>query len=674
MGFNKISKNSVLFFFVISAFLILMNAGCTRKAGGISTLKISIPANFGSNKVTNLNYSETTTQQSVSAQSDDGAKWNSSLNPIMMSDVNCFLIAVAGPEADMQRNYCTTTSGETLKIGRWVGGIPSGASLSMEVPSGPSRQIMVVGFKGLAGSCTNFKSGNMNDQSLSEPHVVGVLTKDLTAGNVNVAVPVPISVFPANMLKIKDCKGPDFNSMGSAALYFGDQTTGSMPVTSNQSYSGLGGYSQQIVGLDFAPPAPDDLTVGIEVPSVGSFSMNDEVMIVIQGLSNGWYGSNNESASDCGYKAWDGRYAYARIKKTGSGIIYINKGTFLDNLDYNPVDGLHDLPIATNLVASPNPGNTFCHMKVLKVLSYNDLTVAPGVVITPDPFSYTGSGAGILPIRVNGTLYMGGGSIIGANGMGYPYSNGKSGDGVKGTDITACSGTGPNPTQTGGACAIGADGAGGGGHGNPLPVPYIQGTTYPSGPSGGKGGNPGNFDNGGGGAGEDCGDGTCWGSLAGKMYMGGAGGSNSSAMGGSGGGIVMLMARNIDIAAGATAFIKSQGMNGNVAFSTNGSPGGGAGGSILLGYKNLNLNSTGNLQVMADGGAAGASTGGSSGGGGGGGRTHIVACSTSLYPISTILKSVNGGAPSSFVANPGFAGSIGSQFGAPAGIDCSNLY
>jgi hypothetical protein len=462
--------------------------------------------------------------------------------------------------------------------------------------------------------------------------------------------------------------------MGASTLYFGDQVSGSIPVASNSSYSGLGGYSQQVVGINATPSPPDDLSTELVVPSVGTFSTGDEVMIIIQGLSGNWVGSGNAAASACGYRAWDGRYTYARIKNTSSGSIFINKGTFLDNIDYNPVSGLHDFPINTNLVASPIPNSpppapqtSFCHMKVLKVLQYYDLAIAPGVSISPDPFSYSTGGAGILPIRVNGTLYVDSGSQITATGMGYPQSTAKSGDGVMGSDANVCDGSGMNITGTGGACAIASNGAGGGGHGNPMPVPYIQGTTYPSGPSGGSGGGG---SSGGWGAGEDCGNGTCWGSLTGKIFMGGAGGSNSGASGGNGGGIIVLMARNIDVASGATTLIMSKGVSGGNSVGS-GSAGGGAGGSVLLGYKNLNLHSTGNLQVVADGGSAGSSSTGSSGGGGAGGRTHFIGCNTSFDPMTSILKSVNGGAPGSFVVTAGSVGSVGSHFGGP--IDCANI-
>jgi hypothetical protein len=243
MGFNNVSKNKVLFLFVISAFLILMNTGCTRKAGGISTLQIALPTSLSSYKISDFNVSSGTIKYESTSATDSGPNWNSSLNPITMADVNCYLIAVSGPEADMQRNYCTTTSGEILRIGRWVGGV-LGPTFTMEVPSGPARKIMVIGFKSQSGACTNFKNTDVNGQSLSEPHVLGWTTKDLSTGTVAVDVPVPMSVFSATMLKIKDCKGPDFNSMGAAALYFGDNPTGNTHIVSNSSYTAMGGYSE----------------------------------------------------------------------------------------------------------------------------------------------------------------------------------------------------------------------------------------------------------------------------------------------------------------------------------------------------------------------------------------------------------------------------------------------
>lgn len=664
----NITKNKILFLFVISAFLVLVNASCTRKVNPTSIVTLSLPSGIGSSKITSFEYSEPMSMQSVSAQEEgDGAEWNPALNPASIADVNCYMVLVAGPEADMSRNTCATTTGQNLKVGRWSGGIPSGTTISVEVPSGSQREITVVGFKASAGACTNFKNSDVSGSSLSEPHILGRIVKDLSVGSVAVSIPITVN---GNTLKIDDCAGPDFN-FENAPLYFGDATTGTTTVSTSTSYSSLGGVSYQVTAFESEPTAPNEAYTFIQTSGTPTgINANDEIMISNPAQDGTWINYAGEpSIGPCGYRMWDGRYAFARVAATNASGIYIHKGTFMDKLNWNPITGQYDAALKTtinsNLVASPTASGTFCKMRISKVLHYWDLTLQSGVEITSDMFEMNMNSSGILPIRVANNLTLEDGSKISATGFGFMPSSTKHGTGVKGSSLVSCTGPFTSNTGSGGSCAPSdgsGNGAGGGGHGN------LSGS--PFGMSGGIGG--GGSQSGGGGAGEDCGDGSCFGTLSYKIFMGGAGGSAanvSAGTAGAGGGIVYLMAKNINLATNATVTIENNGAagGGNSTITNQGASGGGAGGSIFVGFGNLNAPGTSILYAVAMGGGGGSAipTGASGGGGGAGGRIHLMGCNTSLTPITDTTKvypmangGTGGGSVASSVGGIGLAGSI----------------
>lgn len=657
------SKNNVLFLFIIFTALVLSNTGCTRKVQETSVIELSLPSGSSFNKISEFKYSEPMSMYSVSAQGDDdGAEWNPALNPANVSDVNCYMIAVAGPESDMRRNTCTTTTGTNLKIGRFVGGIPAGSTLSLEVPSGPQREVIVIGFKASPGACTNFKTTDVSGMSLSEPHILGKIVKDLTPGAMAVTVPITIN---AGTLKIDDCEGPDFK-FEQAPLYFGDKivSDGTTTINTNSTYSSLGGSSFQVVNFNTQPPNPNEAHTILNAPTaISGIVAGDEVMITIQGLNGGW----TNDVGPCGYRAWEGRFAFGRVAAVSGSQLFISKGTFADKLNWNPVSNSFDSTIkatvASNMGSTPNSNVVFCKMRVSKVLHYYNLTVS--AEITPDMFEFNAPTSGILPIRVANLLTLESGASFNASNLGYMPSTTNHGTGIRGSSSITCTAT-PTNTGTGGSCSPAGQGAGGGGHGNsPGNSPFS--------PSGGTGG--GGSQIGGNGAGEDCGDGSCFGTLTHKIFMGGAGGSSSNSLagtGGAGGGIIYLMANNIVVDGGASVSILSNGEVGdpNSSYTNYGAAGGGAGGSILLGFKNFTLMSGSAIEVSASGGDGGSAsaTGSSGGGGGGGGRIHYLGCSTSVVPVSSpsLQPFANGGAGGNFgsggvAGNQGLNGSIVKQ-------------
>jgi hypothetical protein len=129
--------------FFILVLVILTSIGCTRKLDESSVVTLSLPASgaMSSKTMSFENTPDSHMSQSVGAYSggESGPQWNVALNPSAIADINCYMIAIAGPESDMRRNVCTTTSGQSVYVGRWVGALSAGQQLSIEVPSGSQR-------------------------------------------------------------------------------------------------------------------------------------------------------------------------------------------------------------------------------------------------------------------------------------------------------------------------------------------------------------------------------------------------------------------------------------------------------------------------------------------------------------------------------------------------------
>ncbi|MES3037992.1 MAG: hypothetical protein V4736_08810 [Bdellovibrionota bacterium] len=136
-------------------------------------------------------------------------------NPTSLSDINCYMVGVGGPEEPMQRNQCELkASGNTiagLKIGAWGGGYAAGSVVSLDVPSGSSRTIHLIGFKSDVGGCTDFRTG-MNDSLISSPYYLGKVEGVNMSAGATVTVPITRVFDPT--LTIGECQGPDMGGVG----------------------------------------------------------------------------------------------------------------------------------------------------------------------------------------------------------------------------------------------------------------------------------------------------------------------------------------------------------------------------------------------------------------------------------------------------------------------------
>jgi len=642
---------------IVTLYLFLMCvwlfAGCTRAVKSTSYLQINLPA--GSQQIHNFVHAEPMSMDIVHTTSND-VPWNTSLNPTSMTDVshpvNCYAIAIAGPESGMRNSMCTTTAGQNLYVGVFAGAIPQGGQISIDVPSGPQREITIIGFNAQNGACRSF-ANNVDKGNLSEPFVIGKVIQDLAPGDVVVNVPVTID---ANTFKIADCQGPAFNLLGQHGFDFGDASGGNYTVSASAQLDTLGAPNQRtafarVIGYSGNPQTLTTQT-NLTVSSYAGFSQGDEVMILVSQASQtalGPTGDNNYAG--CGYRAWDGNYQFAYIVNVPSvdGFVAISKGTFIDRMwkdaDKNPTSfEATDLAAANAaLGATPTVGTPFCFVQLVRVPHFDTFHMSASSTLGTKNF--TSTGGGVVAFRAK-NLILDDGSTIAMNALGYNGHTGMNGDGMSGAP-SAC--TTSNITFTGGACSSSLSiGGGGGGNGSTSSLPYF---------SGGFGGSPSGNPAGGSAIYDNCGDGSCFGSLLNKIAMGGAGGAGYSSGGAPGGGIVYISAETITVPTVASSYgtINVSGAIGSAG------AGAGAGGSVILFYKTINM--TDHLNIKANGGGTTAGSG-VSGGGGGGGRVHSMSC-LGAGGVSQALNSANidvTGGLAAAATNSGQNGGQGSYF------------
>lgn len=349
-------------------------------------------------------------------------------------------------------------------------------------------------------------------------------------------------------------------------------------IASGNNYGVLGGLNKQIVAVT----TPNSFYTLVQVnASAAALAFGDELMVHVSGM-----GALGQCGKHNGENIYPGQFDFVRVFSTsGAGPYYVRvtKDSLLDSL-----------VSAANLSTTPAPGNNFCFVQVAKVLQYRDLTINSSAYLTTNAFNYMSTpGAGLLPIRVNGTLTMGNGSYFGADGAGYSggASATENGGGIFGDRTTSGS------SYTGGARGLSTItdlGGGGGGYG--------AGAT-------GGGGNDGAA----GSAYSGPGPGTLY-----RQVFGGGGGTNGDASSGNGhgGGAIFIFASTVYIGSGETATVKANGS------TVSGYQGAGGGGSItaVIGK----FTGSGTLQLTADGGGC---TSNCAGPIGGGGSTNVLTCS-----------------------------------------------
>ena len=554
---------------MISLGSVLM--GCTRDVPA-ARLVIQVPA-------LSKNFEALTTTQS-SGQNP----WSGEITSF--SQVNCYVVAVGGPEPELRGNYCKekTTDAELFRFGPFEGGIPAGSQISIDVPSGSARKVILLALQAQPGACRSFKNQGPASGQVSYPRVVGIKSVDLSPGTANVSFAIPTNL--TALSQIDDCSVANGSSPGGGGPgVWGDGrdgmingiSTGTTIAMGTSTYGGVAnlnyvpaplgqpstkvfGFQSRVIAVDIATGR--SLTLATS-PSTSELAIDDKI---IWHISGGW-ASPSPDANACGGGLSRGSWGLSRVTSVAGPTVILESPVSQTPGTLNP----------GNFSVSPVEGTAHCYMQLTRVSQFSALTVPAGNTFTitlPLFSSATGTGGlfalWVKNLDVNGTLN------INQQGAGHQSSaSGAFGIGGAGSSTAGSEnrpGTGGGNGGGGGLGGAGGNGSTGMGGGT---LPYCSGTCFPF--------------------------------TAKKAFFGASGAGTGSLAGGNGGGVILLFFENI---------MGTGSVNINASGATSGSTnaGGGAGGSVLLMSKSI-LGGSGPLVGVNVSGGNGVGLGGGGAGG-----------------------------------------------------------
>lgn len=559
---------------------------CTREKVN-TTVRIKLPESNG-----NL-------LQNVQAK---GIGFNISMNPSTVSDINCYAIFVGGPDALLNQNNCydSSTNAVKMRFGPSRFFIPAGTETSIEVPSGPSRQIYLVGLKSQGSSCVPLGPGQNPDSSnMSVPHIVSEKTIDLQPGETAIEM-----VRTIDSSKTFDNCNFMTGGGGSSLNLFGNGRDGNITVTGNGVLDfGTQDFSQDPDYTHTASTLPSPATkkasstkriTNIDTVAANTlildsafssndFEVGDEIM---WSVSSGWESANpDDNACGTGTSLFRGRFGFANI------VGVPNSTTLVVDKALTAVPGSIN---NTNLSqANPVTGTPFCRMHVRRVPNFNKIDVAASTPLSFTTSAFDMTGGGSIVFRVNEIVLNSGSTFnISVDARGFNSSSNSQGAGVQGLGISSANsnlngggqGTSGNGGGGGGGSASGADGGGSPFGAKGSGVTFCIGAT------------------------------PCLPTRDQKAFFGGGGGGTSSFSGGVGGGIILIYAKKIT----GTGTITLSAKGGISSTST----GGGGGGTISFNVQQLPATIT----TIADASGGNGTSGTYPGGGGGGGAVEVKYC------------------------------------------------
>lgn len=423
--------------------------------------------------------------KSVSASSTtEIPDWNTALNPTTGSQINCFAVFVGGP--NLSGNSCAVTdNGATRNIafGPYVGFVPSGATVRLDVPAGPDRVFHVVGLRSAtAAACSNFQNRQIDERNLSEPFLIASQRADIPAGESTLNI---VASLDTNK-KISTCSfvnGGGGGGGGGTTITFGNTNDGNLSSATgshalDQAFTAVGAPSP---GLTHSPKSGGVPTTKIiaanrrvtEIATSGiyagrllrvaspvtsdEFDVGDEVIWHVSSGKANPGPPDDPVAGACGGGLFLGRYGFARIEAIPNSD-EIRLSTSIAN---NPAQ------IRNALLAAPTSNSSgFCRIAITRVPNFENIDIAAGssINISGENFDEESGTGGTIVVRakrisVDGTLnvlslgrgYLGGGPSYSGGGLAGPGSFGLS-----------------NPAGNGGGAfssAIGGAGGAGAGEG-----------------------------------------------------------------------------------------------------------------------------------------------------------------------------------------------------------------
>lgn len=652
---NKLTgvKRQVWFSLVAVSSVALLGFSCTRKNSNMSKISLALPLYKGNSSGLSKTSSSLARQTKsthamaskiLNAQSEGGF-WGIE-DATDISEIACYAVFVGGPGLDYKS--CKNSEGiEVVRFGREAGIFKPGQNIELDVPSGNGRRIFLIGFK--TDDTTTFEHchdvfGTQDSppkEHLSAPLIVGQATLDLAPGNTEVNIVASLN----GSKKFEDCsffQGGGSGGGGTTPLppvaenLFGDGGDGDLVITStgpSQSNTSTYGFfssytpgyralpsnkifgaSRRIVGID---------STGLILSTSSAFTnyefeTGDEILFhVVAGRS-----LSDPDLNACGGGLHRGDFQFARVAN-------VPNSTTIE-VDH-PIAPIPAAIVNSNLSATISFSGYFCHIQIIRVPNFNQITVQPGAAHQMLSGTYNwGDITGLTVFRAKNLLLNSSSTLtIKSAGSGFnstSFSDGGSLSGPGGSTGSANeNGGGNNPSVNGaggGGSAVSSGGDGGGHSGSGgNAVDYCIG---PCSINGGK-----------------------------KIIYGGAGGGVNTVTGGSGGGALLVYIGNIN--GPGLLELKAYGSQG----SSN-SAGGGAGGTIHLSAREIHST----LNVNADGGMGLNGSGG--GGGGAGGVSEVNYCaSMSSTPVAILLSNAT---------STGGPGGSGTSNGAPGLVGMNLVY
>lgn len=145
----------------------------------------------------------------VSFAINDPGGW-SPTDPVTLSDILCYVVAVSGPEDLMQKYTCSQVDGTPVMNATYFGGpaLPDDV-ISMSIPSGSARTFHIIGIAATTvNDCLNFTiTGTPLREEVAAPHIIGEKTVDLVPGELDLNVEISMT----GAVKFNSCTGPYFN-------------------------------------------------------------------------------------------------------------------------------------------------------------------------------------------------------------------------------------------------------------------------------------------------------------------------------------------------------------------------------------------------------------------------------------------------------------------------------
>lgn len=208
-------------------FLVLMSISflfsCQRATENSSTqISIQLPGNNSQSISQIISQSTQVTTLSDINLNDEGNDENflsdlpTGFTASGARPINCYLIAVSGPEAQFQRNSCYkdgavagTVNSSYYAFGPYLGLKPAGSVIEMDVAPGPDREVLIFGLHAVdIATCNDLKINKPSKTNFTKPHLLGRSAKMRFEPGKTLTIPIQM-VEPVVANQVDDCKMDD---------------------------------------------------------------------------------------------------------------------------------------------------------------------------------------------------------------------------------------------------------------------------------------------------------------------------------------------------------------------------------------------------------------------------------------------------------------------------------